>query len=51
MPVRCISGTLILIFVVHVCLPTLTETTLALVSLAVNKRLFVMHCRETLLSN
>jgi hypothetical protein len=35
-----------LIFVVHVCLPRLTETTLALVSLAVNKRLFVMHRRE-----
>ena len=44
----CISGTLILIFVVHVSLPTLREMTLALVSLAVNKRLFVMHCRETL---
>ena len=43
----CISGTLILIFVVHVSLPTLTETTLASVSLAVNKRLFVMHYRET----
>ena len=41
-------GTLILIFVVHVSLPRLTETTLALVSLAVNKRLFVMHCREIL---
>ena len=39
----------ILIFVVHVSLPELRETTLALVSLAVNKRLFVMHCRETCL--
>src|SRR4029077_19377383 len=45
----CISGSLISIFVVHVSLPWLTETTLALVRLAVNKRLFVMHCRETLL--
>ena len=46
----CISGSLILIFVVHVSLP-LTETTLASVSLVVNQRHLVMHCRETLLSN
>jgi hypothetical protein len=37
-----------LIFVVHVPLPNLTETTLALVSLAVNQRLFVMHYPEAL---